>query len=74
MTSKQVSSIIFITILMSLFVGCGKNYDKLTLGTSSCGTVTGADFFAEYESYSQEERQNVKTYDDYYLCVGWYSC
>ena len=62
-------SIIFITILLSLFIGCGKNYDKLTLGTSSYGTVTGADFFAEYESYSQEERQNVKTYDDYYKIV-----
>ena len=69
MSSKRVSSFIIAILTMAVLCSCGKNYDKLTLAVSNGGTVTGADFFAEYNSYSAQERAEVTTYDDYFKIV-----
>ena len=69
MTGKRVSSIIVTIITAIVICSCGSNYDKLTLAVSNGGTVTGADFFTEYNGYSAQEQSEIKTYDDYYKIV-----
>ena len=70
MTGKRVSTFIKMSILMTaVLCSCGKSYDKLTLAVSNGGTVTGADFFTEYNGYSAQEQSEIKTYDDYYKIV-----